>query len=70
MKKILSLLLILLAGMTIVMAQPQKMTYQAVVRNNNNELVVNQQVGVRVSILEDSVNGPIIYRETHTDYKF
>ena len=42
MKKILSLLLILLAGMTIVVAQPQKMTYQTVIRNSNFELVVNQ----------------------------
>lgn len=42
------------------------MTYQTIVRSSNNELVVNQQVGIRVSILEDSVNGPMIYRETHT----
>jgi len=29
---------------------PQKMSYQAVVRNNSNTLVVNSQVGVRISI--------------------
>ena len=66
MKKILSLLLILLAGMTIVMAQPQKMTYQMVVRNSNNELIVNQVIGVKVSIYQDTVNGLPAYAETHT----
>ena len=65
MKKALSFLLVLLAGMTAVFAQPQKMTYQAVVRNSNNELVANSTVGIRVTIVEDVPNGPIIYRETH-----
>ena len=66
MKKVLSFLLILLAGITVVVAQPQKMTYQMVVRDNNNELIVNQQIGVKVSIIKDSANGPIAYAEAHT----
>ena len=60
MKKALSFLLVLLAGMTAVFAQPQKMTYQAVVRNSNNELVANSTVGIRVTIVEDVPNGQII----------
>ena len=66
MKRYIFIAFVLLCGIVMLHAQPQKMSYQAVVRNSNNELVVNQQVGVRVSILEDSVNGPMIYRETHT----
>ena len=66
MKRYIFIALVLLSDIIMLHAQPQKMTYQSVVRNSNNELVVNQQVGVRVSILEDSVNGPMIYRETHT----
>ena len=65
MKKILIFLLVLFAGVTFVMAQPQKMTYQVVVRNSNNELVVNQPVGIQVSIIRDSATGPVVYRETH-----
>ena len=65
MKKFYSLVIVLLAFMTILVAQPQKMTYQTVVRDNNNELVVNQQVGIQVSIIRDSANGPVVYRETH-----
>ena len=65
MKKFLSLILVAFAGIITLFAQPQKMTYQAVVRNGNNELVVNNSVGIRVTIVEDVPNGPIIYRETH-----
>ena len=45
---------------------PQKMSYQAVVRNAQNSLVVNQAVGVKVSIRQYSATGPIIFIETHT----
>ncbi len=45
---------------------PQKMTYQVVVRDANNEIVANQQVGVRIGILKTSPNGVPVYEETHT----
>ena len=66
MKKILSFLILAFVGLSLVIAQPQKMTYQTVVRDANNELVVNQQIGVRVSILQDHINGGAAYIETHT----
>ena len=49
------------------MAQPpQRMTYQAIIRNSNNELVANQQIGIRVSILQDNINGGAVFMEKHT----
>jgi len=45
---------------------PQKMSYQAVIRNSNNSLIVNTIVGMRVSILQGSEAGPLVYIETHT----
>ena len=45
---------------------PSKMTYQTVVRDNNNELVTNQQIGLRISILRDNANGPTLFMETHS----
>lgn len=45
---------------------PQKMSYQAVIRNNSNTLVVNSPVGMQISILQTSVSGAIVYSETHT----
>lgn len=41
------------------------MTYQAVVRDASNNLVVNQQIGVRVSIVRSSLQGTPVYIETH-----
>jgi hypothetical protein len=42
------------------------MSYQAVVRNNSNALVQNSLVGIKISILDQSVTGPALYIETHT----
>lgn len=44
---------------------PEKMSYQAVIRNNNNQLITNQPVGMQISILQGSVNGTAIYVEEH-----
>lgn len=45
---------------------PYKMSYQAVVRDSDDILITNTQVGLQISILEGSVNGPVIYSETQT----
>ncbi len=44
---------------------PQKMSYQAVIRNTSGELVRDQQVGMRISIIQESVNGTSVFVETH-----
>jgi hypothetical protein len=41
------------------------MSYQAVIRNSSNQLVVNQSVGMQISILQDSVNGTAVFIERH-----
>jgi uncharacterized protein (TIGR02145 family) len=45
---------------------PSKMTYQAVIRNANNELVTSTEVGMRISILQGSADGTAVYDETLT----
>lgn len=42
---------------------PDKMSYQAVVRNASNALITNQAIGVRISILRTSPAGTEIYKE-------
>jgi hypothetical protein len=42
---------------------PQKMSYQAVVRDANNNLIVNQAIGVQISILKNSPYGAEVYKE-------
>ena len=66
MKKSLLFLFVLMLSAAALFAQaPQKMSYQAVVRNANNTLVTSQNVSARVSILQGSVNGTPVYVEIH-----
>ena len=44
---------------------PETMSYQAVIRNSNNQLVINQAIGLRISILQGTSTGEIVYRETY-----
>lgn len=45
---------------------PNKMSYQAVIRNSSNVLVTNTSVGMRISILQTSPSGSAVYVETQT----
>ena len=45
---------------------PQKISYQSVIRNNSNALIVNSTVGMKVSLLQGGENGLLVYSETHT----
>ena len=56
------LVAIVLCG--IVWAQvPQKISYQGILRDSNNELVKDRTVSMRITILENSPTGTPIYRE-------
>jgi len=45
---------------------PQLMSYQAVIRDGSNALVVNKTVGMQISILQGTANGTAVYTETQT----
>ncbi len=47
-------------------AVPQGVSYQAVARNASGEILANQPVGLRVSILANSSTGDVRYVETHS----
>jgi uncharacterized protein (TIGR02145 family) len=52
---------------TCVFAQsPQKMSYQAVIRDADNNLVTSHDVGMQISILQGSSSGTPVYVETQT----
>ena len=69
-KKSVHLLIILLAHLLIsssIFAQaPQKMSYQAVIRNSNDSLLVSTPVGMRISLVQGSPTGTVVYSETQT----
>ena len=45
---------------------PQKFSYQTVIRNSSNQLLANQQVGIKISVLQGSETGSLVYSERHT----
>ena len=64
MKKIFTTFAMLLV--VVILAQsPEKMSYQTVIRNASNTLVINQTVGVKISLLQGSATGSSVYAETH-----
>jgi hypothetical protein len=62
--KIILISLLLIAFLSFGQA-PQKMSFQAVIRNSSNVIVVNALVGIRISILQGSATGTAVFVETH-----
>jgi len=68
MKKIVLYLLLTFSFqlLTLHAQTPDKMSYQAVVRDANNNLVSNTQVGIEINIYQGSTTGTQVYTETQT----
>ena len=66
MKKILSLFWILTGFFMGLSQAPEKMSYQAVMRNGSGQLLANQGIAIRVSILQGSPAGAAVYSERLT----
>lgn len=64
MKKITTILSALILSISIYAQAPQKISYQAVVRNASNTLISNSVVGMRISIIQGSLFGASVYVET------
>jgi uncharacterized protein (TIGR02145 family) len=64
MKKILTCLAVISLTLSC-LAQPQKMSYQCVIRNSSGVLVTNHNVGIRLSILQGTETGTAVYQETY-----
>jgi uncharacterized protein (TIGR02145 family) len=65
MKRIPTLLFAFAFTITATAQIPQKMSYQCVIRNSNEGLVINQSVGIRISILQGTTLGAVVYQETY-----
>ena len=65
MKKHYILVLLFLLSANVWSQSPEKMSYQAVIRDSDNNLVSNQTVGIQISILQGSASGTAVYVETH-----
>lgn len=69
MKRIFILLVPIVVGIllteTLWSQSPEKISYQAVLRAPNNNLVTNQAVGMKISILQGSISGSSVYEEIY-----
>lgn len=64
--KIYSIVAGLLLTASVFAQAPQKMSYQAVIRNSSNALITSTPVGMQISILQGSPTGTAVYVETQT----
>ena len=66
MKKFSPLVMFLICSYVAFAQTPEKMSYQAIVRDANNTLLEDKLVGIQVSILQNSETGSEVYIETHS----
>ena len=64
--KIYSILAGLLLTLSVFAQAPQKMSFQAVIRNSSNALVTSTVVGMKISVLQGSPTGTVAYSETQS----
>jgi formylglycine-generating enzyme required for sulfatase activity len=66
MRNLLTLFLISFIALSSFAQAPQKFSYQSIIRNAGNLLVANQNVGIKISILQGTATGSTVYAETHS----
>jgi trimeric autotransporter adhesin len=65
MKKIVIVCFLNFVSIVALAQAPQKISYQAVARNNSGSFIPNQNIGVKFIIYQGSIGGTISYAETH-----
>ncbi|MFC1733125.1 tail fiber domain-containing protein [candidate division KSB1 bacterium] len=65
-KLFLSILLSMVFTLNVHGQSPQKINYQAVIRNSSGVILANQAIGLRINILHGTATGIVVYQETHT----
>jgi hypothetical protein len=66
MKQLSLLSIFILAGLFAIAQQSLTIPYQALVRDAAGNPVTNQQIGAKITLLQDSIAGPEVFSETHT----
>lgn len=66
MKRLYTFLVAILLTASTFSQAPEKMSYQAVLRDSGDNLVSNQVIGMQISILQTTATGTAVYVETQT----
>lgn len=67
MKRIFQILAALFLAANVFAQAPERISYQAVIRNSSNQLVVNKQVGMRISIQKFVFGLPPTYQNVYIE---
>jgi uncharacterized protein (TIGR02145 family) len=66
MEKVITFFSALILTVSVYAQSPEKMSYQAVIRNSSGALVTTTQIGMEINIRQGSPTGTIVYTETQT----
>jgi len=61
-----ALFFILLIIPTNIFSQPQSINYQGIARDAGGNSLISQNISIRLSVLDSSATGQVVYTETHT----
>ena len=65
MKRYFFLMISILFSVSVFAQAPQGISYQAVVRDANGNIIPNQNVSFQFSIIQGNVSGNTVYQEQH-----
>ena len=65
MKLTFTILLFVTVTLNVFAQSPEKMTYQAIMRAQDNSLVINSDVSLKIIIHQGTAAGATVYQETH-----
>ena len=66
-KTLLTLLSVLFFAITFAQSVPQGINYQAVARDANGDVLMNQTLTIQFSVISDVTTSAISWQETHQD---
>lgn len=66
MKTLVRLVLLIMLSFRLQAQSPNGISYQSVIRNASNQVLSNQTVGIKITLLQGSENGVSVLEETHS----
>lgn len=65
MKIKLTLILFVTLALNVFAQSPEKMSYQAIIRSQDNALMINSNISLKIIVHQGTVTGTNVYQETH-----
>ena len=65
-RTLLTILSVLFCAITFAQSVPQGINYQAVARDANGDVLMNQALTIQLSVISDTTTSSISWQETHT----